>query len=96
MSEYNQLFTIKQLREAISAELEVLKLILLQHQSGESSDWMSTTEVMELLKIGRTTLHNRVKRGKITAYRDPEANRTYYSRKQVDAYIQSLNNNTGE
>ena len=89
MNDFNRLFTSNELKEILREELEVFKKFVAAQGTEPHSPWMSTTEVLELLKIGRTTLYNRVKSGKIAAFRDPESNRTYYSRAQIDEYLTS-------
>jgi excisionase family DNA binding protein len=60
----------------------------------EQEDLLSTTEVCELLKISRTTLHNYVKKGYIECYK--LGARALYSRAQIESAIKNQNGQSND
>ena len=76
-------------KELLRSELELVRMQLTEAFSQGTSEWMTTTEVLDFLKIGRTTLHNKVSQGKIPVYRDPEGNKCYYNRLEIENYLRA-------
>jgi excisionase family DNA binding protein len=53
-------------------------------------EYITRTELAELLKCDLSTIHNWTKKGKLTAY--GIGNRVYYKRSEVEAVLIPLNN----
>ena len=81
--------TPEQIQDAIiagvRAELESLKK---EFQPKEPTEYLTRTEVKDLLKIDLSTVHNWTKRGKLKAY--GIEGRVFYKRSEVEAAIQPL------
>lgn len=83
--------TPQELQEAIidgvKSQLDELKK---SFQPKEPTDFMTRTEVAELLKINLSTVHNWTKNGILTSY-GIGGTRIYYKRKEVESAIIKLN-----
>lgn len=60
-----------------------------EFQPKEPTEYMTRTEVKELLKIDLSTLHNWTKKGKLKSY--GIGHRVYYKRHEVEASLTPLN-----
>ena len=74
------------LLEGVKTELELIKD---QFQPKQPTEYLTRSEVAELLKIDLSTVHNWTKRGKLTAY--GIGNRVYYKRSEVEDALKPLN-----
>ncbi len=60
-----------------------------QFQPKEATEYLTRTEVRDLLKVDLSTVHNWTKRGKLKAY--GIGSRVYYKRSDVDTLMTPLN-----
>ncbi len=58
------------------------------------SEYLTRTELAEMLKCDLSTIHNWTKKGKLTAY--GLGNRVYYKRAEVEDSLVKINNNNIE
>jgi len=72
--------------QELKKQIEELKK---DFQPKKPTEYLTRTEVSQLLKIDISTVHNWTKRGILTSY--GIGNRIYYKRKEVEKAIQKLN-----
>lgn len=78
---------ITSLFEGLQNQLSEIKQ---SFQPKEPAEYLSRTEVKEMLKCDLSTVHNWTVKGKLKAY--GIANRVYYKRNEVEAALTPLNN----
>mgnify|MGYP003564979965 FL=1 len=70
----------------VKKELETLSE---QFQPKEPTQYLTRKEVAEMLQIDLSTLHNWVKKGKLTPY--GIGHRVYFKRQEIEAALKPLN-----
>ena len=76
---------LKPIKE-LQKQIEDLKK---NYQPKEPTEYLTRSEVAEMLKIDISTVHNWTKRGILTSY--GIGKRVYYKRKEIEKAIQKLN-----
>lgn len=78
--------TPEQLEEAILKGVKVqLEELKKDFQPKEPTDWLSRSDLKNLLQVDLSTIHNWTKKGKIKAY--GIGNRVYYKRSEIEKVI---------
>lgn len=72
--------------EGVKTQLDELKK---EFRPKEPTEWLTRTEVKQLLKVDLSTVHNWTKKGKLKAY--GMGNRVYYKRSEVEEMLIPLN-----
>jgi len=68
---------------------EQISLLKADFQPKEPTEYLTRSEVAQLLKVDLSTIHNWTKKGKIKAY--GIGNRVYYKRHEINQNITPLN-----
>ncbi|MGV0755793.1 helix-turn-helix domain-containing protein [Empedobacter brevis] len=80
--------TSKQFVQEIKAELipELIKQLSEEFQPKQPTEYLTRTEVCELLKIDQSTLHHWRNKGILQAY--GIGNRVYFKRTEIEEYLE--------
>ena len=82
--------TPEQLKEAIlngvQSQLDQLKN---EFQPKQPTEYMTRSDVRDMLKVDMSTVHNWTKRGKLKAY--GIGSRVYYKRNEVESVLKPIN-----
>ncbi len=87
LSQFGSDVLAKEVTEIVVKEINSLKD---QFQPKQPTEWLTRTEVKELLKVDLSTIHYWTKKGKLKSY--GIGNRVYYKRSEVELAIIPLNN----
>ena len=75
-----------ELIQGFRAEIKTLRK---EFQPKEPTEYLTRSDMAQMLKIDLSTLHNWTKKGKLRSY--ALGNRVYYKRHEVDAALQLFN-----
>lgn len=82
--------TPEQLQDAIIAAVRVeLESLRMEFQPKQPTEYLTRTEVRDLLKVDLSTVHNWTKRGILKSY--GIESRIFYKRSEVEAAIKPIN-----